>query len=154
MNDPYQTGIEFAQLFGRFEFALKRAGLLRAKVDAQASWEAYAEKLGPDFFKLVLDSNIAPTLIALPPRKLMADGLKWLPENPQPLQNVRDLFLVGVCRVRNSLMHGEKFTGGLDGWDRDAALLTEALAVLKLAKGRVEEVEQYLAEHAGKNETT
>ena len=42
--------------------------------------------------------------------------------------------LNGVCRVRNSYIHGEKFTGGPEGqWDRDTTLIMEAHAVLKEA---------------------
>ena len=67
----------------------------------------------------------------------MADGLTWQPAESN-LSDVVALFVRGVCRVRNSYMHGEKFTGGPDGsqWERDAMLLSDALAVLELAGER------------------
>lgn len=65
----------------------------------------------------------------------MADGLAWQPEKPAPLRNVTELFVQGVCRVRNSYLHGEKFVGSGDPgqWKRDTTLIEEAFAVLTLA---------------------
>ena len=141
MNDPYETGRQFGELFGRFEHVLKRSDYLKkGRPDAQADWDRFAHDLGQTFFDEVSTSGIASTLINDPPRKLMADGLTWQPPEPEPLRDVAELFVRGVCRVRNSYMHGEKFTGGPDGsrWKRDAMLLSEALAVLELAKKRSE----------------
>ena len=60
--------------------------------------------------------------------------MQWSPPNPAPLANVAQLMINGVCRVRNSYIHGEKFTGGPEGqWDRDTTLIMEAHAVLKEA---------------------
>jgi len=57
--------------------------------------------------------------------------LQWAPETPFPLTNVHELIVQGVCRVRNSYLHGEKFRGGPDGqWERDVTLIREAHAVL------------------------
>jgi hypothetical protein len=107
---------------------------LAAKEHAQADWAAYAKMLGSDFFDRVASSGIADTLISDPPRKLMREGLRWSRRKSTPLENVHELLLEGVCRVRNSFVHGEKFVGGPDGqWERDARLVKEALAVLKLA---------------------
>jgi hypothetical protein len=131
------TGGQFTALFGRFEYALKRMGLLRKNQDAQADWSKFAEQLGPTFFEEVVRLAIADTLIKEPPRKLMRDGLKWLPENPNPLKNVIELFEQGVCRVRNNLFHGEKFIAQSGDWERDARLVGEALAVLRAAQDRV-----------------
>ncbi len=80
-------------------------------------------------------SGIAATLINHPPRQLLAT-LDWSPTNPPPLASVTELIINGVCRVRNSYIHGEKFTGGPDNqWKRDALLVAEAHAVLKRAIG-------------------
>ncbi|RWP23633.1 hypothetical protein [Mesorhizobium sp.] len=50
------------------------------------------------------------------------------------MANVAQLLINGVCRVRNSYIHGEKFTGGLEGqWECDATLIAEAHVVLKTA---------------------
>lgn len=97
---------------------------------AEADWDAFARDLGPDFFAAIVDKGIAKTLIGEPPRRLMND-LQWAPEIPIPFTNVRELIVQGVCRVRNSYLHGEKFRGGPDGqWERDVNLIREAHAVL------------------------
>ena len=78
-------------------------------------------------------AGIANTLIGHPPRQLLAN-LQWSPQDPAPLANIAQLVINGICRVRNSYIHGEKFTGGPDGqWKRDAKLLLEAHAVLNEA---------------------
>ena len=139
MNDPYETGRQFGELFGRFEHVLKRSDYLKkGRLDAQADRDRFAGDLGQTFFDEVSTSGIGSTLINDPPRKLMADGLTWQPAELEPLSDVVALFVRGVCRVRNSYMHGEKFTGGPDGsqWERDAMLLSDALAVLELAGER------------------
>ncbi len=134
MNDPYIAGRKFVDLFGDTEYALKRSGYLRADRDhAMADWGAYAQSLGADFFQKVVSDRIAPTLIGDPPRQLN-DDLEWKPEVTIPLSNVHQLIVQGVCRVRNSCFHGEKFRGGANGqWQRDAKLIQEAYAVLSEA---------------------
>lgn len=120
-------------MFGRMEHALKRSGYLKAgRKDAQADWASYAKSLGKPFFDTVVAKGIAITLIGVPPRKLMAEGLEWGPEHPAPLKDAVELFVEGVCRVRNSLIHGEKFVA-TGQWERDGQLVREAFAVLMLA---------------------
>lgn len=134
MNNPYEIAASFVADFRGMEYALKRSIHRRKdKEIAEADWESYAKSLGPKFFEHIVAKGIAKTLIGKPPRRLLAD-LRWAPENPAPLANVNQLFLNGVCRVRNSYIHGEKFTGGPEGqWDRDAVLIKEAHAVMKEA---------------------
>lgn len=115
------------------EFALKRSGYLKAgREDAQADWEAYAKELGSAFFDKVVADGIAKTLITEPPRKLLAEELQWEPVKPEPLKNVSELIVKGMCRVRNSYVHGEKFVSA-GQWQRDAQLVRDALAVLVAA---------------------
>ena len=129
-----QLAREFADLYARFEYGLKRSGhLARGREHAEADWRSYAKELGPEFFERVVSSGIADTLINNPPRKLMREGLQWSRGRHGPLQNAEELFIEGVCRVRNSLFHGEKFVGGGGQWDRDSQLVREVLEVLKLA---------------------
>jgi len=130
-----QAARNFAELFSRFEYALKRSGhLAKGREHAEADWGSFAKELGPDFYRAVVDSGVAPTLINDPPRKLLRDDLAWGPRRPAPIRNVEELFAIGVCRVRNSYVHGEKFVGGPDRqWERDAILVNEALQVLQLA---------------------
>jgi len=132
--DPYVDARELAHLFGRFEYALKRSGhLKKGRKDAQADWESFANAIGEPFFAEVVSDRVADTLINEPPRKLMAD-LSWQPEQSSPLTDVLQLFVQGVCRVRNSYIHHEKFVSEGDQWERDAVLVHEALAVLRRAE--------------------
>jgi hypothetical protein len=134
MDNPYEAAGAFAKTFGEAEYALKRSGHLRQNKDvAEVDWDAFARDLGPDFFAAIVEKSIAKTLIGEPPRRLMND-LQRAPEVPVPLTNEHELIVQGVCRVRNSYLHGEKFRGGPDGqWERDVRLVNEAHAVLKQA---------------------
>jgi hypothetical protein len=134
LNNPYQVAGAFAADFGDAEYALKRSGRLRLNKDvAEADWDAFARDLGPEFFAAIVEKGIAKTIIGVPPRRLMSD-LQWAPEIPLPFTNVHQLIVEGVCRVRNSYLHGEKFRGGPEGqWPRDMTLIKEAHAVLKEA---------------------
>jgi hypothetical protein len=136
MPNSYQTAEAFAATFRFVEYALKRSGHLRkGKKVAEADWDGFAQELGAAFFEHIQASGIAATLINHPPRQLLAT-LDWSPPNPFPLANVTELIVNGVCRVRNSYIHGEKFAGGPDNqWERDALLVAEAHAVLKEAIG-------------------
>lgn len=134
MHNPYEIAGAFARTFGEAEYVLKRSGHLRQNKDvAEADGDAFARDLGPDFFAAIVDKGIAKTLIGEPPRRLMND-LQWAPEIPVPFTNVHELIVQGVCRVRNSYLHGEKFRGGPNGqWERDVSLIREAHAVLEEA---------------------
>jgi hypothetical protein len=136
-SDPFMDGEQLAALFRHFEHVLKRTGFLKARRRAEADWSRFAASLGEAFFEEVQRGGIAQMLIQEPPRTLMADGLRWEPEWPEPLRNVEDLFVKGVCKVRNSYVHGEKFVGGDRTFERDARLVGEALRVLELAKPRL-----------------
>lgn len=134
MIEPYDAARSFATEFGETEYALKRSGYLRKGRDvAEPDWDAFARALGAEFFSAVTERKIATTLIGEPPRRLLST-MEWSPDMPTPLMDVHQLIVQGVCRVRNSYIHGEKFTGGPDDrWDRDLTLVTEAHAVLKAA---------------------
>lgn len=136
MNNPHVAAAKFAADFGAMEYALKRTSKYRRRnrAIAEVDWDAFASDLGQEFFDHILESGIAKTLVGEPPRRLLAN-MQWDPPNPAPLSNVVQLIVNGVCRVRNSYLHGEKFTGGPDGqWGRDAKLVEEAHAVLKEAQ--------------------
>lgn len=126
---------EFTDLFEHYEFTLKRRGFLQKGLEhAQADWNVFARSLGQDFFDYVRAAGIAETLIAAPPGKLMRNPLDWNRPD-RALATTYDLLVQGVCRVRNSLVHGEKFRGDIKQRARDEALISEALAVLKAAEG-------------------
>lgn len=134
MSNPYKAADAFAAEFRQAEYALKRSGFIRTnKKVAEADWDEFAKILGKAFYEYVKTAGIAKTLIAQPPRQLLAN-MEWSPANANPLANVAELMINGVCRVRNSYIHGEKFSGGPEGqWDRDARLVEEAHAVLREA---------------------
>ena len=133
--NPYHDARSLAELYGQLEHVLKRADhLKKGRKDAQADWTSFAQSLGERFFEEVASSGIADTLINDPPRKLMAD-LSWKPEQPPKLTNVTELIVKGVCQVRHSYIHGEKFVER-EQRERDATLVHEALAVLRLARSK------------------
>jgi len=140
VNNPYQIGQEFGDLFARYEHALKRSGFLKQdRKDAQANWVAFAAALGEEFFGEVRRGKLAETLIGQPPARLMREGLKWAPPDP-PLEDCIALFERGICRVRNSLVHGEKFVGDPSQLSREVLLVSEALSVLKAARCKIPSV--------------
>ena len=111
MPNAHEIAEAFAADFRHTKYALKRSGYLRKNKDgAEADWDLFAEELGVAFFNHVKASGIAKTLIDQPPRKLLVT-LDWSPPNPPPLTNVAQLMINGMCRVRNSYIHGEKFVG-------------------------------------------
>ena len=144
MKSAYEIGREFGDLFAAYERALKRGGFLRQdRKDAQADWKAFARALGSEFYDEVRANNLADTVINKPPAKLMREGLEWnRPE--RPLKNSVELIEQGVCRVRNSLFHGEKFVGNAGEIRRDLVLVMEALAVLRAAKAKIPSVAKLL----------
>lgn len=132
-GNPHEAAAAFAAEFRQSEYALKRSGYLKKRDLAEADWDRVARELGQAFHDRIVAMGIAPTLISEPPRRLKAD-LTWAPENPAPLETVQQLIVNGVCQVRNSYIHGEKFTGGPEHqWERDLTLVSEAHAVLRLA---------------------
>lgn len=132
--NPYQIAEAFAADYRAAEYALKRAGHLRKGIaHAEADWDAFAVTLGASFFEHVMEAGIATTLIGKPPRRLLST-MEWSEPRAVPLANVHELMVMGVCRVRNSYFHGEKFVHGPEGqWARDATLISEAHAVLSRA---------------------
>lgn len=133
MTKPHETAEAFTVAFRNAEYALKRSTYVRGNRDfAEADWDRFAKDLGRAFFDDVVQRGIAPTLIGTPPRKLQRD-LSWVPAQPEPLRTVAQLIVNGVCRVRNSLFHGEKFVGSDGQWERDQTLIVEAHAVLEAA---------------------
>lgn len=135
MPSPHKSAEAFAKAFREAEYALKRSRYLRRnKTTAEADWDLFAQDLGQEFFDEVVARGLAKTLIGHPPRQLLAESMTWSPPETKPLTTVAQLMIVGVCRVRNSYVHGEKFTGGPEGqWDRDATLIDEAHKVLEAA---------------------
>lgn len=134
LENPHDIAKAFGDAFGEAEYALKRSGFLKKGiVVAEADWDEFSKKLGAAFYADIVAKQIATTLIGRPPRVYLATG-EWSPDNLPRLANVNMLIVMGMCRVRNSYIHGEKFRGGPAGqWDRDIILVKEAHDVLNAA---------------------
>jgi hypothetical protein len=129
------SAYKFVLLFAQVERRLKDAGKLKqGKKVAEADWSAFALSLPSDFFGRVLASGRAQNLINEPPRTRTPTGRVFTPQT-RPLGDVVGLFVQGVCRVRNNLVHGEKFGSIGPESDRDEALTQEAYWVLEQAIG-------------------
>ncbi|HVY20684.1 MAG TPA: hypothetical protein VHA70_11500 [Bauldia sp.] len=123
--------IEFFATFSRFEFALKRGGFLGGGIGekAEANWDTFAGALEPSFFAAMLNASAARIFFEAPPKNLIRvsiDDVEY--QQAAVIDNGPKLF-VAVRRVRNNLLHGEKFYIG----DRDEALMRAALFVLDSA---------------------
>lgn len=123
-------GEELFRVFTRFEYALKEIGYAEParNNDINVLWDRFVnDHLGPQFFKLVRETQIASTLLERPPsRQVIQNGvLNW--EKSTPPSSTQDLF-GAVRRVRNNLVHGGK--SGDEDSDRNAELVADALDVL------------------------
>jgi hypothetical protein len=135
-------------LFAEVEYALRRNGYVRRdQPKAFIDWALFARELGEEFFSEVRDSGRAVELVREPPRAYYRDiGLH--PEMPDPIGGIVDLFVRGVCQVRNNIEHGEKFVESAT--PRDHALTREALWVLKKAIAEHPRAREFLAAQPAK----
>jgi hypothetical protein len=118
----------FTATFSRIEFALKKNGFVCGQ-DAKPNWDRFARETS-DLYECA-DTETRAAIDALfsdPPRKqVFRDGyLDW--EKCEPTSRDNASLLVLVRRIRNNVFHGGKFPFNID---RDAALLRNALIVLK-----------------------
>ena len=124
--------IEFFRMFARFEYALKKAKYIRARAGMVAAhWDKFANDLGTAFFERVKEEALADTILQSPPNKQGVDEsgeLVW--EVCKQPENTVALF-VAIRRIRNNLFHGGKHENPFN--ERDRELLSEGIAVLKLA---------------------
>lgn len=110
--------IEFILVFSRFEYALKRHGLVKDKNDFELNWDGWLnhvkeyeqekrfkeqESQDPELHDATAYLNQNP------PRKLVLSdqGLCWEKDKTEGESYLRRLTIL-VKRVRNSLFHGEK----------------------------------------------
>jgi hypothetical protein len=122
----------FVTVFGRFEFALMRAGYIRES-KVEAAWYRFGDSLT---ICLAKDGNLniskaVSYLYAEPPKRLKRSaygGVKWTNQKPRNRTN-SGLFQL-VKDVRNNLLHGGKVPFRPR---RDLKLLQSALAVLSFA---------------------
>jgi hypothetical protein len=135
--------LAFRDLFAQVEHVLRRNGYSRTdRAKAEIDWQKFAQDLGDPFFGYVLESEAAGTLIGEPPRAYYLEG-GWKPRNQEPIRNVVELFLRGVCQVRNNIEHGKKFIA--EEGPRSDALVNEAHWVLEQAALRHAETKSIFA---------
>lgn len=108
---------------------------------AQIDWSQFAAELGEEFFVAIRDAANAPTRIGEPPRAYHRDQ-GFQPTVQTPIANVQELFLRGVCQVRNNIAHGEKYVE--TGTNRDDDLVSEAKWVLERAVEQHPELKKIL----------
>jgi hypothetical protein len=126
-----QDAAAFMELFARLEHLLRRNGYTKKDHSrAVIDWKQFAREFDETFFKHVKRSGKAATLLREPPR-IYYRGWGMQPEVQEPIRGIADLFLRGVCQVRNNIVHGEKY---IDlATPRDDALVREAHWVLEQA---------------------
>lgn len=143
MEAPTPDATELMQLFARLEHALRRNGYARRdRQVAFVDWVRFSSELGEAFFSAARDSGNASVLIREPPRVYHRDK-GFLPKEPAPIANVGELFVRGVCQVRNNIAHGEKFVELATQRDHD--LVRGALWVLTQAIDRHPTARELLA---------
>ena len=96
------------------------------------------------FFDEVKAAGIAPTLLAGRPRKQRAQDLQWKPDLALPISNVTELFVNGVCQVRNHVVHRQKFRGAEADNARDLAVVEESIRILQLVLAKKPEFQKHL----------
>ncbi len=128
-----QRWIDFFLVFQRFEYSLKRHPrflMHKNRGDkAEASWDAFGNALGNDFFKRILDDNLAKEIFRLPPGKELVgeNGELVFGDRQMPTTSCQ---LFGALRIiRNNLFHGGKF----EVTDRNEKLIRDAMNVLNEA---------------------
>ncbi len=126
---PTETAVVFFFAFGRFEFALKQCGFLRArKGTVSADWDRFTDEV-PDVTIGADDDEmhaIAFLLREPPQRQAVIDGeLSFSALQLEGPVN-RRLGLI-VRTIRNNLFHGGKIPYGI----RDEELVGAALVVLE-----------------------
>jgi hypothetical protein len=128
--------VRFFYVFARFEYALKTAGYLKSKADAEPNWDGFAGHLDSSLFKEIYSKPEAEILFCEPPKKQAVQGadpreMYWKEEKAPT--NAQELF-VAVRRIRNNLFHGGKsLAGDMTEADRNRRLLEAALCVLEMA---------------------
>ncbi len=134
-RQPLDAG-EFFQVFSRFEYALKRAGYLRAGRDAEpiVRWPRFARAMERRYETDDHSENFrshAQYLLDEPPqRQIVQDGqLAWKPLSFEPNDSDVWRLIIAIRAVRNNLLHGERFTDDGDP-ERDQVLISTSLFVI------------------------
>jgi hypothetical protein len=130
-----ELALEFFITFARFEYALIAAGYFRQRDNGtlEPDWNCFincVSKLSPTNLKLVCDAG--ENLLKYPPKKLIIEG-----GSPKFVDTVRNgqsdirFLLEGVKRARNNLFHGAKYYTATTPANRNEAVVTDSLNVLR-----------------------
>ena len=142
---PFQPDIEsdlvrdFFVFFARFEYALKREGMLKGSDKrAGADWDCYVKRALHLFEPYTSPSMKASVdyLLAHPPEKLVvvSGELRFADVTKDVSESNASYILRLVRTVRNNLFHGGKFPdpcGPIAETSRDRSLLHHALTILE-----------------------
>ena len=132
------SAVRLFATFGRFEFALKEAGFVRADHNraAMPDWERFSKQERTDtLIAKIKGEGIAPELTMRPPQRQVVTQFGWGWREVQPADDAAS-FLRAIRQVRNNLFHGGK--SGPD--PRDDRLCDEAVACLFILLGANEGV--------------
>ena len=122
------VAVEFRDLYARVEYVLRRSRYSRKdRKKAEVNWAKFAMEMDEPFFLYVREQKRADTLIKEPPRAYYRNE-GWQPVQQQPIADVEELFVLGVCQVRHNIFHGEKFM--MEEGQRSYNLVNEAHWVL------------------------
>ena len=141
-----QLACEFLGVFARFEFALKATRFACGDTSqVNPDWDTFAGEIDTKF-NLVKDEEFkeaANCLLCFPPKKQVLSGktIKWLDSPPDPHLPRAQRVILMVRRVRNNLFHGGKFPTPDGNMERDTALVSHSLVVLRTCLRLNHEVE-------------
>ena len=123
---------KFFTVFSLFEYALKQAGFLMNRDDAQANWEEFASKIHLQFDPQATPAlaNAVQYMLTHPVMKQAVDNgaIYFIPRQRPPNMNDTVWLSVLIRGVRNNLFHGGKFR-----YDRprDPDLIKNSLIILE-----------------------
>ena len=134
-SEDRAQAIVFFLFFSRLEYALKRMGFAGESGEARADWQKYAQE-HPDLLGKTKDERLKQAVAHLkesPPKKqIVSNGhLDWADDH---FTGIFDLtrVLTLICRIRNNLFHGGKFTCGEElDISRDRKLLDAGLTIMQ-----------------------
>jgi len=130
---------DFFVFFARFEYALKREGMLRGNLKkAEADWDCYAKRVRHLFEPATsppMKTSVDYLLENSPQKQIVLGGkLQFAAVNKDVSESKASYILRLVRRVRNNLFHGGKFPesgGPIAETSRDQSLLHHALTILE-----------------------
>jgi len=139
----------FFCVFSRYEFALKEAGFLtsiEAETNAKADWTCFSKRIQAGYSQSQEQDFVeaANYLLDKPPERqyVKSDGSLGFKKPTETRRDI-DWLLTLICRVRNNLFHGGKFSGRDFYSERDEILTRSSLIVLNSCLDWNEQVKKH-----------